>query len=171
MNKYQELWWKQSESDHAAFQLLRGHGPAVCHTLHYLQMTTEKLAKAYFWRTGDSPKKSHIGFVDFLRFLGHIRNKKHQVKVAKLFKFSRFVDFQNWLTTLSPIAYDLERLTPDLANDGPNPEYPWPHSKPKYAPVLYSFAIWKTLTSKGQGRDLLRFIQTAVREFPVFAEF
>jgi hypothetical protein len=123
------------------------------------------------WRTGDSPKKSHIGFVDFLRFLGHIRNKKHQVKVAKLFKFSRFVDFQNWLTTLSPIAYDLERLTPDLANDGPNPEYPWPHSKPKYAPVLYSFTIWKALTSKGQGRDLLRFIQTAVREFPVFAEF
>jgi hypothetical protein len=46
MNKYQELWWQQSESDHAAFQLLRGHGPGVCHTLHYLQMTTEKLAKA-----------------------------------------------------------------------------------------------------------------------------
>ena len=171
MSASQELRWRQSESDHAAFELLRGHGPAVCHTLHYLQMTTEKLAKAYFWSEGYSPQKSHIGFVKFLNFLGQIRDKKQRDKIASLFGFSRFVDFQNWLKTLLPIAYDLERLTPDLANDGPNLEYPWPHSQPKYAPALYTFRIWETLTSKSQGREPLRFIQTAVREFPIYAEF
>jgi hypothetical protein len=78
MNRYQELWWRQSESDHAVFKLLRGQGPAVCHTLHYLQMTTEKLAKAYFWRTGSPPQKSHIGFVKFLQFLGQISLRNHR---------------------------------------------------------------------------------------------
>jgi hypothetical protein len=125
-------------------------------------MTTEKLAKAYFWRKGYSPRRSHIGFVKFLQFLGQIHDKKQRDKIASLFGFSRFVDFEDWLKTLLPIAYDLERLTPDLAKDGPNLEYPWPHSQPKYAPAL---------TSKLQGRELMRFIQTAVREFPIYAEF
>ena len=170
MNRYQELWWRQSESDHAAFQLLRGHGPAVCHTLHYLQMTTEKLAKAYFWRSGLAPQKSHIGFVKFLQFLGQISHKPHRDKVAALFGFNRFADFQNWLKMILPIAYDLERLTPDLANDGPNPEYPWPHIQPEFAPALYTFKLWSTL-EKGQGRDLMRFIQTAVARFPEYADY
>jgi hypothetical protein len=69
-----------------------------------------------------------------------------------------------------PIAYELERLTPDLANDGPNPEYPWPHAQPEYAPALYSFTLWRNLES-GQGRDLMRFIQTAVSRFPEYADF
>lgn len=97
MNTSQELGWQHSKSDHEAYQLLRGHGPAVCHTLHYLQMTTEKVAKAYFWREGHSPQKSHIGFVKFLKFHGQIHDKKQRDKIASLFGLSRFVDFQTWL--------------------------------------------------------------------------
>ena len=168
MNSYQVLWWRQAKSDHEAFVILRGEGIAECHSLHYLQMVTEKIAKAYFWRSGYPPPKSHAGFVQFLRFLGHIQHKDRH-RIAGLFSFNRFADFQNWINLVLPIAYDLERLTPDLAKDGPNPEYPWPHAQPKEAPADYRFSVWKSLMS-GQGRDLMRVIRIAVDRFPEYAD-
>ena len=47
MNDAQELWWRQARSDHALFVRLRRIGAEECHLLHYLQMATEKLSKAY----------------------------------------------------------------------------------------------------------------------------
>jgi len=168
MNSYQEVWWQQARSDHEAFVLLRRAGTAPCHALHYLQMVTEKLAKAYFWRSGSPPPKSHAGFVQLLRFLGQTPQQSRE-RVANLFSFTRFADFQNWIRLVLPIAYELERLAPDLAADGPNPEYPWPHSQPQFAPVNYQFTIWTTLKN-GQGRDLLRVVRLAVERFPEFAD-
>jgi len=152
MNSYQELWWQQAKSDHDAFRLLRGRGIAQCHSLHYLQMVTEKIAKAYFWRDGSPPPKKHAGFAQFMRFLGLIRQDDRE-RVANLFTFTRFKDFQNWIREVMPIAYELERLAPTLAGNGPNPEYPWPHERPRSAPVNYDFPIWASLTS-ARGRDL-----------------
>jgi len=168
MNRHQELWWQQARSDHSAFVLLRSQGIAQCHSLHYLQMVTEKLAKAYFWRSGSPPPKSHSGFVQFLRFLGHVRERDRE-RMANMFSFKRFADFQVWIRAVLPIAYELERLAPDLANDGPNPEYPWPHARPEHAPVNHSFPIWTSLTL-GQGRDLMRVIHIAVDRFPAYAD-
>ena len=50
-------------------------------------------------------------------------------------------------------------MTPALANDGPNPEYPWPTNAPTTAPVEYSFPIWEELTETAYGRTLLSLIQ------------
>ena len=168
MNSYQELWWQQAKSDHHAFVLLRGRGIAQCHSLHYLQMATEKIAKAYFWRSGSPPPRRHAGFVQFLRFLGHIRQKDRE-RIANLFSFNRFTDFRNWIRAVLPIAYALERLAPDLAGDGPNPEYPWPHAAPHAAPATYDFPVWALLTS-GRGRDLMKVIRIAVGRFPDYAD-
>src|SRR5579862_172631 len=168
MNRYQELWWQQAKSDHDAFALLRREGGAECHLLHYLQMATEKTAKAYFWRSGSPPPRSHAGFVQFLRFLGQVQKSKHQ-RIANLFSFKKFTDFQRWIHAVLPIAYQLEHLTPDLANDGPNPEYPWPHKKPIAAPVNHKFAVWASLMNS-QGRDLMRVIRIAVDRFPEYAD-
>lgn len=131
-------------------------------------MVTEKIAKAYFWRAGHAPPRSHAGFVQFLRFLGHVRQGDRE-RIAHLFSFNRFVDFQKWIHKVLPIAYDLERLAPDLANDGPNPEYPWPHAQPESAPVNHKFPIWATLAT-AQGRDLMRVIDFAVDRFPKYAD-
>lgn len=131
-------------------------------------MVTEKIAKAYFWRSGSPPPKSHAGFVQFLRFLGQI-GQRDRDRVANIFRFGRFSDFQIWIRNVLPIAYDLERLAPDLANDGPNPEYPWPHAKPEFAPVDHNFSVWASLQS-AQGRDLMRMTQIAVCHFPEFAD-
>lgn len=168
MNSYQELWWQQAKSDHDAFLLHRSHGIAQCHSLHYLQMVTEKLAKAYFWRSGSPPPRKHAGFVQFLRFLGQIR-QNDRGRIANLFTFTRFSDFQNWIRAVQSIAYDLERLAPALANNGPNPEYPWPHDRPEFAPANHNFAIWTSLTSS-RGRHLMRVIHIAVDEFPQYAD-
>jgi hypothetical protein len=169
MNRYQELWLLQAQTDHQVFVLLRREGAPACHALHYLQMATEKIAKAYFWRSGSPPPKSHSGFVQFLRFLGQFRRQADRQRIAALFSFNRFADFQNWIRNVLPIAYELERLAPDLAQNGPNPEYPWPHDLPQYAPVDFEFPVWDALTS-GQGRDLMRVVQIAVERFSDFAD-
>lgn len=63
MNRFQRVWWVQAKSDHEMFVVCRSNGLPRCHSLHFLQMATEKLAKAYFWRSGNPPPKSHSGFV------------------------------------------------------------------------------------------------------------
>ena len=168
MNKYRALWWEQAKSDHNAFLLLRGQGAGQCHSLHYLQMVTEKIAKAYFWRSGLPPPRNHAGLVQFLRFLGQIR-QSDRTRVANLFSFARFDDFQNWMYSVLPIAYDLERLAPTLAENGPNPEYPWPHEKPNPHRQITSLIPGRDSTS-GHGRDLMRVIHIAVRRFPEYAD-
>ncbi|GAB4150322.1 MAG: hypothetical protein Tsb009_25110 [Planctomycetaceae bacterium] len=167
MNNYQSLWWQQAKSDQVVFELLRGQGVSPCHLLHYLQMITEKIAKAYFWGSGHPPPRSHAGFAQFFRSLGHTGKAKRE-RIARLFSFNRFVDFQNWMRAVLPIAYDLERLAPSLANNGPNPEYPWPHTQPHDAPVNFHFPIWETLRSS-RGRDFMRVIKIAVNRFPEYA--
>ena len=169
MNSYQELWWQQAKSDYEAFELHRGSGSAQCHCLHYLQMATEKIAKAYFWRSGSPPQRSHAGFAKFLKFLGQIKGEKDRERIAKLFPFTRFSDFQKWKKDVMPTVHELEHLAPALANDGPNPEYPWPHQRPKFAPVDHNFAIWSFMTSS-RGRFLQGIVKVAVNRFPEYAD-
>lgn len=40
-----------------------------CHCLHYLQMLTEKLGKAYFYGKVTPPAKAHTGFRKLVRNL------------------------------------------------------------------------------------------------------
>lgn len=167
MNRYQELWWKQARSDHAVLVLLRRQGAAPCHQLHYLQMVTEKLGRAYFWRSSTPPPTSHAGFVQFMRFLGSVRGPDRQ-QIADLFAFGRFEDFQNWIRAVLPLVYALERLAPALAQDGPNPEYPWPRLAPEYAPAAFEFDVWRQLTATGRGRQLMQVIDAAVDKFPAY---
>jgi hypothetical protein len=168
MNAYQRLWWEQTQSDHMILILLRHANASACHELHYLQMVTEKLGKAYFWRSKAPPRKSHASFVRFLQALD-VRDTADRARIASLLGFQRGADFQKWIPTITPLAFDLERLAPSLAGDnGPNPEYPWPREKPQFVPVSFDFRVWRDLQT-GRGRQLLRVIDAAVREFPKYA--
>jgi hypothetical protein len=122
MNQFQELWWEQSRSDQGVLVILRKNGAAPCHQLHYLQMVTEKLAKAYFWRTGAAPPRNHMGVVQFMRSLGDVRESSRQAQLAESFGFRTFDSLRAWIQASLPMIYDLERLAPALARDGPNPE-------------------------------------------------
>jgi hypothetical protein len=168
MNRYQQVWWEQTCADHNVLQLLRRKGAAPCHQLHYLQMVTEKLGKAYFWRTGRPPPTSHASLVRFLQALDD-RAAPDADRIAALLGFGRSQDLQNWIPTITPLAYDLQRLAPKLAGyNGPNPEYPWPHAAPVYAPVSFQFKVWTDLSEASRGRQLLRVIDAAVTRFPEY---
>jgi hypothetical protein len=132
-------------------------------------MVTEKLGKAYFWRTGHPLGTTHASFVRFLQALDD-RPGSDVKRIAQCLGFGRAVDLQTWIPTISPLAYDLERLAPKLAGfNSPNPEYPWPHSAPANAPVSYAFDVWTTLTETGRGHQLIRVIDAAVLQFPKYA--
>ncbi len=131
-------------------------------------MVTEKLAKAYFWRSSTPPPKHHSGFVTFMRALGSVPGAKQQ-HLAATFEFKSFDILEAWISRSLPLAYELERLAVALAQDGPNPEYPWPHHAPVENPARHRFAIWNRLTDTAQGRQLIRVIQLAVERFPTYA--
>ncbi len=169
MNRYQQVWWEQTCADHAVLNLLRRQGVMPCHQLHYLQMVTEKLGKAYFWRTGRPPRTTHASFVRFLQALDN-RPARDADRIAGLLGFGRSQDLEAWIPTITPLAYDLERLAPNLAGfNSPNPEYPWPHAAPVNAPVSYPFKVWSDLTDTGRGHQLIRVIDAAVFQFPQYA--
>ena len=167
MNDAQELWWRQARSDHALFVQLRGAGVHECHLLHYLQMATEKLSKAYLWRSGNAPPKSHTGFVRFLRAL--LDRRAELDRIANVFGFRRRDDLDNWVRSVQALAYSLQNIAPAEAGDGPNPEYPWPHEIPAHCPVGHTFALWNQLTNTGQGRKLMEFVEHAIARFESYA--
>jgi hypothetical protein len=167
MNRYQEMWWEQSRSDHKVLVMLRNNGAEPCQQLHYLQMATEKLAKAYFWRSGAAPPKSHSGFVQFMRALGGVQQLR-QAQIAGALEFNSFVALQVWIHAVLPLVYQLERLAPAMAQNGPNPEYPWPHDAPIECPVRHQFVLWGQMTNTGLGRQLTRAIRSAVNNFPAY---
>ncbi|MFO0964797.1 MAG: hypothetical protein U0793_04305 [Gemmataceae bacterium] len=135
--------------------------------LHYLQMATEKLSKAYLWRSGKVPPKSHIGLVRFLKAL--LDRAFDLGRIAKALGFGRSDDLEKWVSSVQPLAYELQNIAPAEARNGPNPEYPWPRENPLHYPAGHGFSLWTQLQNTGQGRKLLQFIERAITGFQTFA--
>lgn len=136
--------------------------------LHYLQMATEKLSKAYLWRSGNPPPRKHTGFVRFLKALLS-RGQTDRERIAKVLGFARERDLDYWVFGVLALAYRLQNIAPTEACDGPNPEYPWPHEAPVHSPVTHSFAMWNQLCNTGQGRKLMEIVDRAIRHFEHYA--
>ena len=60
-------------------------------------------------------------------------------------------------------------LAPAEANNGPNPEYPWPHEAPAHCPATHTFGLWNELSDVGRGRKFMDFIDVAITRFEKFA--
>ncbi len=128
-----------------------------------------KTGQSLFLAKRHRSPKSHVSFVRFLQSLGG-RSAQDRQRIADLLGFGTADRFRNWVPTITPLAYELERLAPALAGDlGPNPEYPWPRLSPGQAPASFAFPVWKRLISTGKGKQLLRVIDNAVVGFPRYA--
>jgi hypothetical protein len=153
MKEEQRLFLAQARSAYSVYRLLKAQTNLPhCHALHYLQMATELLGKASAWKSGPV-KTSHKALVSFLRRLS--TNTKAQIRLGYE------GENENWTNTIrkiTPIADNLQRLAPDLAGDGPNPEYPWPKDAPTHTPAEYAFQIWSDLTDTSYGRTLISFL-------------
>ncbi len=175
VNAYQKIWWDQVLSDHSVLVLLRREDAHPCHQLHYLQMVTEKLGKAYFWKDR-APGKGHASFKQFLQALNNRQGSKNRpaleerLRIARLFGFRSPDAFESSIKSSIPLAREIEQLAPALAgDDGPNPEYPWPRMQPVHAPASFEFPIWDRLNGSGKGHQLLKMIDRAVLKFPEYA--
>ena len=156
MTPQQLAFFRQAGSDWEVFRYLRQATPAgapswvrllcrlvsiripvvpVCHELHYLQMCTEKLAKAYFNDTGRP--RGHAAFRTMFLSLRTNRNA-----VVPL-QFPSVVALVHWITSVQPVVDALEDLAPAIADRAavpkPNPEYPYPRANPITAPADYTF--------------------------------
>jgi hypothetical protein len=57
------------------------------------------------------------------------------------------------------MARDIENLTPDLAQTGPNVEYPWPPEMPLHAPQEHRYRIWDELHQTTAGKHFLDLVE------------
>jgi len=152
MTECQRLFLVQARSNLKVFNLLRdAEGLPACHAIHYLQMATEMLGKAYFWKDGPRPN-THRAIVAFLRSL--FANRRAQ---SRLGFEGRNANWQRFVVAAAALAEEIENLAPALTPDGPNPEYPWPMQQPTTAPAEHDFAIWRTLNT-ASGRKFLYFV-------------
>lgn len=154
MNAQQELFLIQSRSVFTVFAMFRkDKNLPHCHALHYLQMATELLGKAYAWKKGRPKKLTHRSLVRFLKVLTD--NSKAQTQLGYDGKNEQWT---HMLRKWKGLAEKIEDLAPDLAQDDPNPEYPWPPANPTETPARYEFPIWKELTENPTGRAFIQFI-------------
>jgi hypothetical protein len=155
MKEEQRLFLVQAKSAYAVYKLLNADKSLHhCHAMHYLQMATELLGKANAWKSGPVGK-SHNALVTFLRSLSSNTKAQRQLGYEG--------QNENWAHTIRkiiPIAESLQKMAPALAEDGPNPEYPWPSNAPANAPVEYTFPIWVELTETTSGRSLISWIRS-----------
>jgi hypothetical protein len=153
MTEYQRLFFVQARSNYDVFELLRVDDRIPrCHALHYLQMATELLAKAFAWKEG-RPSFSHRAFAGFLKGLRTNRPLQRKLGYGG--------QNQHWAQVIRKsyaLAEGVEALAPTIAKDGPNPEYPWPRDAPCDCPAEFDFPIWRDLQQTAGGRQFLQFV-------------
>ena len=135
---WREAFLVQARSDAAVRRLLNRERTEYAHQLHYLQMVTEKLAKAMMMRDTDAgpPARTHADFVSCLRAI------KGRPEIRRQLGYEHADVFRSFVDSLLPLAERIERLAPNLAGmTQPNPEYPWqpPGQAEVFAPAQYNF--------------------------------
>lgn len=156
---------RQARSDWALMQRLREtDGVARCHPWHYLQMASEKIAKAYRLLIPNADEEElrsrHVGFERFIASVieSPAFAQRFRVRASQL-QFIR--------RRLRAIAREIEGLAPavDRGANPENVEYPWAVGDRVIAPCEYDFARM-TVLREPHGVILLRIIDEAIREFP-----
>jgi hypothetical protein len=110
------------------------------------------LGKAHSWNKGPN-FRSHRAIVGFLRSLSTNRAAQHQLGFER-----KNEAWESRIRASIPLAESIEDLAPANAQDGPNPEYPWPRANPEVAPAEHRFDIWLTLRDTPSGRQFFQFL-------------
>ncbi len=129
---------EQGSSDLLVYEILSEANVPSCHRLHYLQMATEKIAKAYQVAGGHwSPrKKSHSVAVEFVKLYYNSPSMKKQYDHNR----EQFTILRGEMMIL---AEKIQKLAPavDDENVPENVEYPWATSERLEVPCKHKFPI------------------------------
>ena len=155
---------EQARSDWEVYNILWNSSVTGCHALHYLQMTTEKLGKASLLLSGvsfETVRSSHRAFTRFLQIASRNRELQKELRMTG-------AQLRMYIRQLLPIAHEIERLAPALADGGTNAEYPWETAPGTInVPASYNFPVSSTLQLP-RGRKFLRLIDVTLDKFYQF---
>lgn len=154
----------QSRSDFATYQLLSGSpGVPICHLLHYLQMASEKVAKAYRFRDTDTAEDrlttEHVASSQFIQ--SYLKSpeimQRYEGKDAQL---------REIVEVARKLAREIEKLAPavDRETSPANAEYPWFDDGRVVVPCEFTYPNL-TLLTEPRGRTFLRLLEMAITEF------
>jgi len=131
-----------------------------CVRLHLLQMSMEKLGKAYRLRrratTVEDARSSHLSFAKTVSAVLNVRGREiyPDLDDYTLRFLKRF---------LVDLARDIERLCPSVDKDNTksNSEYPWEHGGSVVVPAEYTFTIFDRLNPWNvNGLRMMKLIDT-----------
>ena len=155
---------QQSASDFAVFRLLNATTEYPrCHALHYLQMATEKIAKAYRFRDTDTSiaplLTKHTAFSKFFQ------NFLKSPEIKKRYG-GREAQLRETIKACTKLAREVEQLAPavDRSESPENAEYPWIHGDQIITPCEHSYPNLSLLNAPS-GRKFLVLIEIAIRDF------
>ena len=170
-----EAYLRQARSDFGVFQLLleqdRDMVPA-CHPLHYLQMSTEKLAKAIaiVSEVSGFDRYSHVAFSLLPGLLS-------RADVSRKLGWKDFRAYQAFLKRAAPTFRAVDELNPSVgprrpgggSKEGPNAEYPWEARDDTtklrwYVPADYPFRLIEQLRS-GDAAQVIQFVNGLLDRF------
>lgn len=135
---WQEAYLRQAESDFRLYRLLsRCKEVEECHRFYYLQMATEKLAKAFQSKGKTCPyANTHHAFVRFLQ------KSKANPSIRRRLGYADSVVYCQYIDGVLPMAEKIQNLAPvgTPSNDRLNPEYPWENPPGTIlVPAAYAF--------------------------------
>lgn len=163
-----EGYAEQANSDFRMYKRLQGGEPGVefCHILHYLQMSCEKIAKAYRFLDPTVPLEQltndHVAFSKFIECFLRSNAVQQRFKgkprlIKNVLKYAHYA------------ARDIEKLAPAIDREATpcNVEYPWEDGT-LMVPCQYQFPNLTRIDSKTiEGAKFLKVISTA---FGIFSE-
>jgi len=134
METWKTGYLRQAQSDMKMYDVLMGMNRnkcPICHPFHYLQMATEKLAKAFLIdpkRQADPKFSNHKVFVKFLQILRKRQVPEHGL-ISQRMEMNK-QQFVLYVGSLLPSAQIIEDLVPTREpqtkeTKKENPEYPW----------------------------------------------
>ena len=133
METWRSAFRRQAQSDYEMFQWMNRKAHPLCHQLHYLQMTAEKLAKAFLCGVNNRrPPTVHDALLRFMRTAKNMRGPRNASGMTKS-------QFGSYIDGLLPTADAIEKLVPEGNAVRSNPEYPWETAKTVISPLNYGF--------------------------------
>jgi hypothetical protein len=153
---------QQGRSDWVIFREFNGRSDVPrAQALHYLQMATEKLAKAYRLRDAktDLDQMNHVGFLAFFNMYMRSPQMREEYK-------GKTAQWRIVQRECERFARNVELLAPavDRQVHPDNTEYPWEAGGAVIVPILYTFPNLSFL-QQPQGRNFLNLIERAFRDF------
>ncbi len=166
---------RQARSDFTLFELLRVMDRGVspeCHPLHYLQMATEKLAKAVYLALGVQvgDRFSHVAF-------SHLPHTIRRRDIAGPLGWDDFRAYQRFLGRTAGLFREIDELHPAVGpqgsgggQEGSNVEYPWRARNALgtmdwHVPAEHRFGLLDRLLRSGDGASLLHLLRLLLERF------